>query len=236
MTGRDVLTAALRLIGATAPGESLAASEATDGLAVLNRMVDSWSTEELLIYARTRETPYTLTPGTATVTIGSGGNIAVARPIWIDSAMIQDASTSIESPLKLLTQEEYGAIPYKTQQSTYPTMVYDDGGYPTRTLTLYPVPSAAHKLVLYTLRPLTTIATLDTALSLPPGYERALISNVAIELAPEYGKAASAELMAQAMESKANIKRANHRSTALRCDEALTGRGFFNIYTGGYTR
>jgi hypothetical protein len=236
VTGRDLVSASLRLIGALAPTESPAAAEATDGLAALNRMIDSWSTESLLIYAYTAETALTLTPGDATYTMGASGDITT-RPMSIEKAVIRDDSVSpaLDFPVQLLSLEEYAALSAKTTQTTYPYALYDDGGYPQRTLTLYPVPSAAKKLVLFTLRPLTTITTLDTSISLPPGYEEALVYNGAIRLAPSYGKATPAEVAAIASESKANIKRANYKPRYLRIEGIpADSRGTFDIMTGGY--
>jgi hypothetical protein len=235
MTGRDALSASLRLIGAIAPGESPASQEATDGLATFNRMIDSWSTEGLVIYATTAETPLTLTPGDDSVTMGAAGDITT-RPMAIEKAIIRDGTLDFP-PMELLTLDEYAAIPDKTLQSTYPLALYDDGGFPQRTLKLYPVPNAANSLVLYTKRALTQIATLDTALSLPPGYERALIYNGALELAPEYGKAVPDAVAMVAQDSKAAIKRANEKPRYLRCDDIPAGvarSGRYNIFTGGY--
>lgn len=230
MTGRELISASLRLIGAIAPGETLAASEATDGLAALNRMIGTWSNEKLLINAITAETALTLTPGDGTITMGTAGDFTT-RPQSIDAAMIRDSST--DNPVRLLTLAEYAAIPNKNVQSTYPTSLYDDGGYPLRTLTLYPVPSAAMQLVLYTFRAITSIATIDTSVSLPPGYEDALTYNLAMRLAPEYGKSTPSEVGMIAADSKAAIKRANHRPAYLSVDPALLTRSRFNIYTGG---
>lgn len=232
MTGRDAITASLRLIGALAPGESLDATEASDGLGTLNRMIDSWSTEGLLVHAVTEESPLTLTAYDATVTLGTSGDITT-RPMKIVKALIRDASNDIDLPLKLLSLAEYAAIADKTVTSTYPHSLYDDGGFPQRTLKLYPVPSTAHKLVLFTQRALSQIASLDASVSLPPGYEEALVYNLALRLAPEYGRQAPAEVAMVAQESKANIKRANHRPRYLTVDSALMGGGIFDIETGG---
>lgn len=229
MTGRDFVSASLRLIGAIAPGEAIEASEATDGLSALNRMIDSWSNEGLLIHAVTPEAAITLTPGDPTYTLGTSGDLTT-RPMSIEAAVIRDGST--DYPIRIREAVEYAAISDKSAQSTIPTDVYDDGGYPHRTLTLYPVPSAAKSLILFTKRPLTSIATLDTSISLPPGYERALVYNGAIELAPEYGRAVSAEVAKVASESLASLMRTNHRPSYLSVDSALLGGGGFDITRG----
>lgn len=234
MTGRDLITAALRLIGASAPGESIASAEATDGLSAFNRMLGSWSTDGLLIYAETQETPFTLTAGDATVTMGTSGDITT-RPQEIVKAVIRDGST--DHPVDILSISEWASITNKSVQSTYPRALYDDGGYPQRIITLYPVPSAAKSLILWTKRPLTEISTLDTTISLPPGYEEALIYNLAIRLAPEYGKVVPDAVVLVATESKAGLKRANRRPSYLQVDEALTATGGrFNFDTGDYSR
>lgn len=236
MTGRELVATSLRLLGVVASGETPAASEAVDGLSALNRMIDSWSTEELIIYATNRETPVAMTPNVSSVTVGTGGTINISRPMWINYVKIQDANTGVEYPTKMLTQEEYAALLLKSVTSQYPLYVYDDGGFPLRTLQLYPVPSSANKIVLYTMRPLSQIATLDTSVSLPPGYDDALVYNLAVRLAPEYGKLVPDAVTMNAMETKGNIKRANHRTSVLRVDEAIQASGGFNIFSGGYSR
>jgi hypothetical protein len=196
-------------------------------------MLDSWSNEDLVVHAITAETPLTLTGGDATVTMGTAGDITT-RPMEIFNAVIRDGST--DYPVRLISVAQYAAIPNKTLQSTYPTDLYDDCGYPLRTLTLYPVPAAAKSLVLYTKRALTQIATLDTSLSLPPGYEEALIYNHAMRLAPEYGKTVADSVAMIAMDSKASLKRSNHKASYLTSDSipAQANRSF-NFVTGDWS-
>lgn len=229
MTGRDIVTSALKKIGALAPGESLDASEAVDGLSELNRMLGSWSNEHLLIYSRVRE-QLALTASDGVYTMGSSGDLNTTRPVAFDEVAILDGTS--ELPVRIVSLSEWQAIQVKDSDGT-PSVLFDDGGYPLRTLRLYPRPSQAYTLVLWSTKPLTQIATLDTELSLPPGYEDALVYNLAIRLAPEYGKQASIEIVTLAVDSKADIKRANHRPRYLRVDAGLLGVGGFNILTGG---
>lgn len=235
MTGRDLVSASLRLIGAVAPGETPQAAELTDGLASINRMISSLSTEGLLIHSITRES-FSLVAGTAAYTMGSSGTFNTTRPETILQALIRDESVSpaIEYPVSLLSLSEYAHISAKGVSSALPTALYDDGGYPLRTLTLYPTPSVAHKLVLFTSKALSQITSLDTELSLPSGYEEMLVYNGAIRLAPEYGNTITPEVAEIARESKASVKRANHRPHYLTSEASLISRsGRFNIYTGG---
>lgn len=230
MTGRDLVTASLRLIGASAPGESLAAAEATDGLAALNRMLGSFSNEGLLIHAQVRET-LTLTASDGSYTIGSSGNLNTTRPIKVDEALIRDGSS--EYLLRILSLEEWASIAVKDVDGL-PHSIYFDGAYPLLVANLYPRPSSSYTLVLFSQKPLTEIATLDTEISLPPGYDEMLTYNLSMRLGPEYGRPVPAEVMQIAIESKASIKRTNSRPVYLRCDSAVTGRGAYNILTGGY--
>lgn len=236
MTGRDLVSASLRLIGALAPGESLASSEATDGLSALNRMLSSWSTEELLIYARVRE-EFTLTPSTASYTLGTGGDFSTTRPLRIDEALLRDETQTpaVEYPVRILSLAEWASIRLKGVSYDRVTALYAEGTYPLETLNLYPMPSAAHKLVLWSWKPLTEVSTLDTAVAFPPGYEEALVYGLALRLTPEYGKAVPDAVAIVAVEAKANIKRMNHRPQYLRVDEALISEGGFNILTGDPT-
>ncbi len=227
MTGRDLVTASLRLIGAIAPGESLAASEATDGLSAFNRMISSWSTERLLVYSVVRET-LVLTASDGDYTVGASGNLNTTRPMGIEKATLIDTAQTpdAEYPLKLLSLAEWTAIVAKDVDGL-PTALYADEGYPQSTLYLYPRPSTTYTLALYSHKPMTELATLETVIALPPGYERALIYNFAVEIAPEYGKTVSDPVVMIATESKASLKRLNHRASYLRCDSALTGNGAF---------
>lgn len=197
-------------------------------------MLDSFSNERLLIYAIAQEAAITLTGGQATYTLGAGGNITT-RPMEIVSALIRDGAT--DYPVDLLSEAEFSAIITKSVQSTYPSSLYDDGGYPQRTITLYPVPSSSKSLILFTKRPLTVLTSIDTVISFPPGYEDALVYNLAIRLAPDYGRPIDPGVAQFAIDAIAKLKISNHKKNLLKVDAGLMPRGgMFNINTGGYGR
>ena len=239
MTGRDLVEAVLRKLGALAAGESASGAEASQGLEEMNRMLSSWSTNDLTIYQVVTES-HTLVANTAAYTMGVGGDINTSRPIEIQKAWIRDSTGGepIDYPIQLLSVDQWARIGAKSVTTTYPNSLFDDGGNPLRTLTLYPVPSANHSLYLMSLKPLSSIATLSTTIAFPPGYEDAMVYNGALRLASEYGKIVTPTVKEHAVEGLANIKRANKRVHLLRVDPMLSNpRGKkFNYRTGDYNR
>lgn len=235
MTGLDLVSASLRLIGAIAPGETPSASEVTDGLAAINRMIDSWSTESLIIYADAKE-EFTLTVGQQEYTMGPSGDFNTSRPLRFlqGTIKVETNTPAVEYQLIFASLEQWVMIKQKGLTSNIPSYIYTENSYPLSTVSVYPVPSVANKLVLYTQKQLTSIADQTTVLSLPPGYEDALVYNAAVRLSPEYGKAPTEIVFAIANESKANIKRLNIKPAYLRVDDALIEPARFNIYTGDY--
>lgn len=233
-TARDIIESSMRLLGVLATGEAAQASEASDALDSLNDMLDSWSNENFVVNAVTAE-EFTLTAGQSSYTMGTGGDFNTTRPLEIIKALLQEQGSSpkFELPMRIVTPKEYASITVKDTDSTIPTYIYKEGTYPLETLKLYPVPSEANKLVLYTLKPLTTFTNLSTDASFPPGYLRALKYNLAMEIGPEYGKEASASVVQIAMESKAEIKRQNFRPQISGCDNGTLRDGaVFNWLTG----
>jgi hypothetical protein len=222
-----------------ASGESLDASAAADALSALNDMIDSWSTQEMLIPNQTREV-FPLVASQQTYTMGVGGNFATSRPMQIVRALIQltNETPVVELGLDILTMEQYASVILKGTTSVFPLSIYSDNANPLTNISVWPVPtSSSNNLVLYSWKPLADIATLTTALSLPPGYQRALRFNLALDLAPEYGKALSEANVGIAAASIADIKRMNHRPRFLQVDDAIRASGgTYNWRTDGYER
>jgi len=73
----DIISRALKDIGALASGETPNPAEAQDALDMLNDMLDQWSNEQMMVYYKT-EIVYTLTSGQTQYTIGPGGQIGAS--------------------------------------------------------------------------------------------------------------------------------------------------------------
>jgi NADH:ubiquinone oxidoreductase subunit B-like Fe-S oxidoreductase len=70
----DIISSALKDIGALAAGETPTPEAAQDAFIMLNRMIDQWSNEQMMIFYKT-EIIFTLTPGQTQYTIGPSGQI-----------------------------------------------------------------------------------------------------------------------------------------------------------------
>lgn len=212
-TALDHITGAARLIGVAYKGEALSADEAADGLAALNDMLASWSNDDLLTYAYEWNN-FSLTAGVASYLMGEGQTFNDTRPINIAAAFVRSGSTDYQ--LQLISPEQYELeIPVKTVSSTIPQYLSYDNAYPYPTIRIYPVPATNNSLYMLYNKPLETIASLDTTVDLPPGWNRAIKYNLAIEMAPEFGQEPSASVVDTARKSLGAIKRATSANNAM---------------------
>ena len=231
MTGNDLIASAMRVIGALASGETPTGAEAADALLVLNQMLDSWTAERLTVFTITIG-EFTLIPGTQVYTMGTGGLFNVPRPAKIDRASIvslNNPAQPLELPIQLYTDGDWQQVPLKIVNSTLPQGVYDDGAYPLRNLSFWPIPTVANKTRIYSWTALTQFPDLVTDILFPPGYPEALRYNLAMRLIAEMPGNFN-PLMAQmaggfAVESLARIKSINMPIIQAHLDASLKGRG-----------
>lgn len=186
-TIRDLVTRSLRKINAIGQGAVLQAEEAEDARVLLNAMLQAWSAEGSLVPAETKET-FNLTTAT-TYTIGPSADFNTVRPLDIKSAYVSDGQTDYH--LFKYGNAEYSAISSKSITSGIPDIFYYDNDNPTATLYLYPAPSGVQTITLNTIKPLTSITSLDQDFDLPDHFEIGVIYNLAVFIAPEYEKEAS---------------------------------------------
>lgn len=230
----DICTGALQNIGAVAIEETPTAAELIGAMNVLNNMIEAWNTESLAVPGVRPET-FSLAAGQATRTIGTGGDFNTARPVRIVKARIKDAAGTEYDCEVTENYDYYASIVVKSTQSVLPTLIYDDGGFPLKTLYFWPVPSdASYSVVLWNMEQISGFTSLSDNVIVQPGCKRALEYNLSIELGPKYGKKATADLIQLAIMSKADLKRSNYTIGELKADPGLVGSGGrpFNWLTG----
>lgn len=205
ITGTQLVQDALAGCGAYGPVDTLADADAQLVLRRLNRLLESWANENLMVYEIAVDT-LTMVAGTATYL--SSSLASAIRPVSVDSAYL--TLNSISYPLSLIDNQTWGDIPYKPARGL-PQVLFADPGQSTWSLNFYPTPDAAYVLNLSVRRLLAASAvTLATTISLPPGYERAIVDNLSVDIAPSFGRQVDPVLMKSANDAKANLKRANY--------------------------
>lgn len=229
-TALTIITKAMQKAGILYKTESPSSDEANDGLDALNNLLSSWSNDSMKIVSRVTEI-FTLSAGTGIYTIGAGQTFNTIRPIHIVESHIIDGIISYE-PMYQCPDEIYQSFNLKTLQSIPSALNYTNA-YPYGTIKLYPYPASAYGLSITSEKELSQFA-LDDTVNLAPGWTRALIYNLAIELAPEYGQPLDPILMKIANDSKAAIERSIMKVRTLDAPP-ISQVGRFNIYTGYYT-
>lgn len=238
-SARDLIIRAMRDLGVLGARQQPVPDDLVYGLDTLNTWVTDLDTQRATIFTVKREV-FSLTAGVPSYTIGPGGTWNTIRPLRIDGVgLILDrtASLPVEIPLgRPASDEEYRRIVAKTLTSSHPSTVYYDHGFESTGLGriyVHPIPNVSvSDVVLYLPRPMQQFADLSTLYAFPPGYERAIVTNLAIELAPGFEKEPPMTLVEKARRSMESLKRANRRPRILRLDPALTGHGApYNIWT-----
>jgi len=178
-------------------------SQLLQGYNALNDLLESWSLENMMVLYDTLES-FTLVAGTGEYTYGAGGTLNSARPVTIrDECFIR--SGDYDTPVKLVHLAVYRSITNKSLNGS-PEIIAINPEYPLAKVFLFPVPSEACSLYIKASKQLTTFSDQTTAVALYPGYGRALISNLAVELCSDYGKKILPSLTYTAGQSKGVIK------------------------------
>jgi hypothetical protein len=176
------------------------------------------------------------------ITYTAPGNFAIPRPLRVRNGFTRitasgntgldywfDAQNSID---------DYNEIGYKGVPGPWPYLVAYQSTFPYGSLRVYPNPQQAGEVHFWTDVILSQFLSLTQSVNLPQGYARALKKLLAIELAPEYGKQPSPELLRQAWEARTYIKSLNETPVKkLRYDSALmngSGKDAGWIMHGGF--
>lgn len=240
-TASQIITRAANALGYLGITEVLTAADASQGLNVLNAMLDSWNGEGLNSYAW-QTLSFALVANTQSYTIGPTGVWVATRPTQIYDAFITDTS-NLQYPLGSLTQDKWNNIGDKTITSQIPTSYFYDSQYPNGTIYIFPIPLLGYTVTFNVQLQQVDFSALTTTLSMPPGYERAFVLNLALELMAQgfpvvLDSNQIARLTENASQAKANIKRANIKEVLSDYDAAIVSRSYatYNIYSDNNPR
>lgn len=214
-TATQLISGALRDIGALAAGETAAAEDTAAALESLNLLIKGWQTEGIGLWLNDTFS-ITLVANQASYTMGSGGDVSIARPLELVEARFRYSSNSTDIPMIPLMRDEYFRLSNKATAGV-PTQYYFDPQLALCVFYIWPVwDTTPAGSIVGTVK--TTIEDFDSLANtsdLPPEALRALRKNLAIEIAPEMGREPSRILVAQALESKRNLMNHDRESSVM---------------------
>lgn len=201
-TGAIIVEDALTEAAILGIGDTVSAEDQQTALRVLNRMLDSWANENLMIFATTSET-FLMTPSVASYST----SLLASRPVTISNMYV--SLNNIDYPVDMIDEITYDAVPYKPVPAI-PNQCYYDATYPNGTFFFFPTPYAAFTCHVNSRKELVKNVTATTDVLLPPGYQKAIVENLAVQLCKPFTKEPTQQMMIDARESKAVLKRTNY--------------------------
>lgn len=188
VTGDDVISEALILLGVKYAGQTISPEAKATSLLGLNLLIGEWNATGQAVYSVARA-QYNLTAGLAIYTIGpSGAQFTAGRPEKIETWSVTTSGGTSDSGMPLdaaafeRVAEDTAATGSRVKALTY------DGGFPNGTIRIYPTPIGSPTLELWTWSQLAEVTDTTLALAFPPGYYKAIIYNLAVDLAPKFGR------------------------------------------------
>ena len=183
-TAEKTIKRALRLIGVLASGETPTASEYNDALTVWQQMYDSWSAVSSIPPVASVFT-HTLTVGTSDYTVGLTGDIVRVRPTEILNMVLRRDST--DYPAFPMSRDAYYAGGSSSISGRPTRFLVEPTDNDTIKVRLNYSPDYAYTAYFYALDPFSAPTAIDDDVSMQPGYEEAVVYNLAERLMPEYG-------------------------------------------------
>jgi hypothetical protein len=222
-TVAELVRDALIEVGSITPDETLTANESDHAIRVLNRMIQQWNAEGIMVYTMDRQT-FSLVNGQQMYTIGPGGDFPVARPVVIEMVSVQNSALPkpVEIPVHLMTDHEWRGVTVKNTPGVFPTQMWATGNVPLNQLYFWPVPGDSdYDVVLYTWGQTAAYTSVTSTVTFPPAYEEAIVSNLSLRLITSYGRTADPLLMQRAFRSKELIASINNEPLYAHTDLGL---------------
>lgn len=204
----QIITDSLQDAGVLASNETPNATDGQKAFRLLNRMLDGDSTEDLMIYNNTFEV-FPLVSGQQVYTIGPSGDWNTTRPVDITEIYMRDTNGN-DLPVNMLTYEQYADILSKPVTATIALSAWYNSGMPLSQVYFWPVPAqTSYRAVIWSWKLLTSFTSMTDLVTLPPGYEDYIESNLAVRCCAAFGRQVPASLSEWAATSKGKLKKLN---------------------------
>lgn len=186
VTRDQIITGALRLVGAVGVGDTPLTAQVIEANEALNMLVKALQVDGMPLWAIKE---YTVTPviGTSSYTIGVGQTIDIPKPLKIVQAYLHDIVTNVDIPMRIITRDEYNRLGNKTTSGT-PIQVYYDVQREYGIMHVYPVPNDTNKrMIIVYQRPFEDFDSSTDTPDFPQEWFDTIKYGLAARLSGEYG-------------------------------------------------
>lgn len=188
ITRDQLIAGSLRMAGAIAQGETASATLVSEAAEALNMLVKAMQADGMPLWA-IKKYAVTLT-ATGSYTIGVSQTVNTPKPLKVLQAFLHNTSSGIDTPLRVITRQEYELLGNKTSSGT-PTQVFYEPLLTTGVLYVHPVPdatiAAANTLSIIYQRPFEDFDAANDEPDFPQEYYHCIKLLLADVLAPEHG-------------------------------------------------
>lgn len=182
ITRDQLITGALRIIGAIAQGETPNAQQISEASEALNMLVKAWQADGMPIWV-TKE--YTLQP------LNDQPNyVPTVKLLKVIQAYNRNNTTKVDIPMRILTRDEYNRLGNKSSKGN-PIQIYHEPQLDSSLIKLFPVPTTQEEtnnsIILVYQKEFDDLDTGTDNPEFPHEYYDALKFGLASRLSYEYG-------------------------------------------------
>jgi hypothetical protein len=191
VTRDNLITYALKNVGAFSESETPTTQSVTDAAMLLNLIVKAWHSDGMPAWAQ-KLFNFALT-ATASYTIGTGATINTPAPVKVLGAYRRNTTSLIDNDLEVITREEYDRITNKSTTGTPLKVFYEPQGAQSSTGTIYvwPLPDsdaiANYSIYLRFERPYEDFDSSSDEPDFPQAFYLPILWQLTWAIAPSYG-------------------------------------------------
>ena len=230
-----LITDALQRSGVIMEGMRPSNNQVVRAFRDLRRITEQWTLDGLLNHAPFHVEPYVVAADKEQFVYTIGADDTADIPVR-SLATIQTISilypyqNSFEAVLRSVDWDTIVRQTRHDLSGTWPTMYYYEAAWPVGCIYFDIEPTAGTTISVVGRADWLDETNLEGAITLPQGYESALVDNLAIELAQAYQKPVSQLTYRMARKSKALIRRRNQRPRVSVLPRVLMGSRIHGVY------
>src|SRR5208337_4276195 len=199
-TSQDIINEAAELIGVVSPSGMVNNADAQSCLRTLNLMLSAWSANEVSARAYFTET-FAINGGQREYLWGAGApDFNSPRPDQVITAGLQYINYgNLIVPMEVIGSDQYQSFGDRLIVTGPPNFAYVSYQMPNIIVDMYPIPDQGYDIIFTSIKDLAGMTSLNTPFSLDPIYYQPMVYNLAVAIAPKFGKKPNQTIISAAL-------------------------------------